>query len=134
MTDTEKVWNYLDQAQIFYVTTVDGNQPKCRPFSFKMMANGRICFGVGAFKDCYRQLERNPKIEIVASDGKGFLRYDGKAVFDDDPALFRQACKEADYIPKMYNEKKGRKLRMFYLDEATAEFRSLAGIEESLTL
>ena len=134
MTNTEKVWDYLDKAQIFYVTTVDGDQPKCRPFSFKMKANGRIYFGVGTFKDCYRQLEANPKLEIVASDGKGFLRYYGRAVFDDDPALFRQACAEADYIPKMYNEKTGHELRMFYLGEATAELRSLAGIQESLAM
>lgn len=86
MTNEEKVWDYLDKAQVFYVTTVDGDHPKCRPFSFKMMANGKIYFGVGTFKDCYRQLTRNPKIEIAASDGKGFIRYYGKAVFDDDPA------------------------------------------------
>ena len=134
MTNTEKVWDYLDRAKIFYVATADGDQPKCRPFSFKMMANGKIYFGVGTFKDCYRQLERNPKMEIVASDGKGFLRYYGKAVFDDDPALFQQACAEADYIPKMYNEKTGRRLRMFHLEEATAELRSLAGIQESLPM
>ena len=134
MTNTEKVWNYLDKAQIFYVTTVDGDRPKCRPFSFKMLANGKIYFGVGTFKDCYRQLTRNPKIEIAASDGKGFIRYYGKAVFDDDPALFAQACAEADYLPQMYNEKTGHKLRMFYLGEATAEFRDLVGIKESLAL
>jgi len=134
MTNAEKVWAYLDRAQIFYVTTVDGDQPKCRPFSFKMMAGGKIYFGVGTFKDCYRQLAKNPKIEIAASDGKGFFRYYGKAVFDEDPALFRQACEEADYIPRMYNEKNGHKLQMFHLGEATAEFRSLTGIQESLSL
>ena len=134
MTNTEKVWEYLDKAQIFYVTTVDGDQPKCRPFSFKMMANERIYFGVGTFKDCFRQLEKNPKIEIVASDGKGFIRYYGKAVFDNDPGLFQKACSEADYLPKMYNEKTGHKLQMFYVGEATAEIRSLVGIQESLKM
>lgn len=134
MTGIEKVWNYLDSAQIFYVTTVDGDQPKCRPFSFKMIDGGKIYFGVGTFKDCYRQLEKNRNIEIVASDGKGFLRYYGKAAFDDNPALFQKACGEADYLPKMYNEKTGHTLRMFYLEDATAEFRNLAGIQESLKL
>jgi uncharacterized pyridoxamine 5'-phosphate oxidase family protein len=134
MTNTEKVWEYLDKAQIFYVTTVDGDQPKCRPFSFKMMANGKIYFGVGTFKDCYRQLERNPKIEIVASDGKGFLRYYGKASLTTTRPCSRRPAQEADYIPKMYNEKTGHKLGMFSLGEATAELRNLAGIQESLTM
>lgn len=134
MTNVEKVWEYLDRAQIFYVATVDGDQPKCRPFSFKMMDDGKIYFGVGTFKDCYRQLAQNAKTEIVASDGKGFLRYYGKAVFDDDPALFQKACRAAEYLPKMYSEKTGHKLQMFSLGEATAEFRNLAGIQESLPM
>jgi len=66
--------------------------------------------------------------------GEGFLRYYGRAVFDDDPALFRKACEQADYISKLYNEKNGRKLRMFCLSEATAEFRNLTGIQESLSM
>lgn len=134
MTNVEKVNAYLEKAQIFYVTTVDGDKPKCRPFSFKMVRNGKLYFGVGTFKNCYRQLQANPNIEIVASDGRGFLRYYGKAIFDDDPALFEQACAEADYIPKMYNEKTGHKLGMFYLADATAEFCNLMGVEESLKM
>ncbi len=51
MTNMEKVLEYLDKAQIFYVTTVDGNQPKCRPFSFKMAYEGKIYFGAGTFKE-----------------------------------------------------------------------------------
>lgn len=134
MTNEEKVYEYLDKAQIFYVTTVDGDKPKCRPFSFKMMYEGKIWFGVGTFKDCYKQLEKNPNMEIVASDGRGFLRYYGKAKFDNNPAIFQAACQAADYIPKMYNEKTGHVLGMFYLEDATAEFRNLVGIQESLSL
>ena len=134
MTNAEKVWDYLDHAQIFYVTTIDGDKPKCRPFSFKMMENGKIYFGVGTYKDCYRQLTQNDNIEIVASDGKGFLRYYGKAVFDDNPKLFTKACSEADYLSKMYNAETGNVLGMFYLKDATAEFRGLMGIQESINL
>jgi len=62
---------------------------------------------------------------------RGRLR---RTVGQPDPALFRQACAEADYIPKLYNEKTGHELRMFYLGEATAKLRSLAGIQESLAM
>lgn len=134
MTNVEKVNEYLDKAQIFYVSTIDGDKPKCRPFGFKMIHDGKLYFGVGTFKNCYRQMQENPNTEIVASDGQGFLRYYGKAVFVDDPALFEQACAEADYLPKMYNEQTGRKLGMFYLADATAEFCSLFQVEESLSL
>lgn len=134
MTNVEKVSAYLDQARIFYVTTVDGDKPKCRPFGFKMIHDGKLYFGVGTFKDCYKQMQKNPHVEIAASDGKGFLRYYGKAEFSDDPALFEHACAEADFLAKMYNEETGRKLGLFCLTDATAEFRNLFEIEESLEM
>lgn len=134
MTNIEKVVNYLDKANIFYVTTEDGDKPKCRPFSFKMVYDNKIYFGVGTFKDCYHQLEQNPNVEICASDGKGFLRYYGKAVFDDNPDILVKAFEIAPYLPKMYNDTNCHKLGMFYLADATAEFRRLMDIEESVSL
>ena len=44
-----KVWKYLNNTQIFYVTAVDGDQPKGRLFSFEMTVNDRIYSGVGTF-------------------------------------------------------------------------------------
>ena len=134
MTNIEKVVNYLDKANIFYVATEDNNQPKCRPFSFKMIYNDKIYFGVGTFKDCYHQLKQNTNVEICASDGKGFLRYYGKAVFDDNPDILTKAFEIAPYLPNMYNEATGHKLGMFYLADATAEFRNLMGIEELVSM
>lgn len=134
MNGVEKVLEYLDKTGMFFVTTLDGGHPKCRPFSFKMEYDGKIYFGVGTFKECYRQLAANPNVEICASDGKGFLRYYGKAVFVDDKEILAAAFKSADYLEKMYNPETGRKLRMFYLADATAEFRNLFSIEESIKM
>lgn len=134
MNDIKKVTDYLDQAGTFYVTTEDGNKPKCRPFSFKLIYEGKIYFGVGDFKDCYKQLTVNPNVEICASDGKGFVRYYGRAEFVDDPALLDAAFKSVDYLDQLYNEATGNKLKMFYLADATAEFRSLTGLLESIKI
>lgn len=41
-------------------------------------------------------MQKNPHVEICTSDGKGFLRYYGKAVFDDNPAVVKRAFEEAD--------------------------------------
>lgn len=132
--DIQKVIDYLDKAKVFFFTTEDGDQPKCRPFSFKMVADGRIYFGAGTFKDVYRQLRANPRVEVCASDGKGFLRYYGRVVFDGRPELFEQACAVAPYLSGMYSEKTGRTLALFYLTDATTEFRNLFAIKESLDM
>jgi UDP-N-acetylglucosamine/UDP-N-acetylgalactosamine diphosphorylase len=51
-----------------------------------MEMEGKEMFGVGDFKDVYKQLVANPKVEIVAEKPDGhWMRYTGKAVFDTDP-------------------------------------------------
>ena len=134
MTNNEKVIEYLDRAGVFYVTTEDGEKPKCRPFSFKMEYGDKIYFGAGTFKDVYKQLRRNPNVEICASTGKDFIRYYGKAVFDSNPKIVEAALECMPMLKQIYNEETGNELGMFYLEDATAEFRSLFKIEESLSM
>ena len=42
MTPLEKVSDFLTQAGTFYLTTVDGDRPKCRPIAFHRLENGRL--------------------------------------------------------------------------------------------
>lgn len=77
MSNVEKVSAFLDQAKTFYFLTTDGDQPKSRPFGFHMLVDGRLYFGTGTFKQCFRQLTENPKVEVLAVNGNEFLRYDG---------------------------------------------------------
>lgn len=134
MNGTEKVLAFLDRAQVFYLATEDGDQPKCRPIGFKMEHNGKIYFGVGTFKAVYHQMEANPKVEICACAGDKFLRYYGKAVFDSDPAVAELALDAMPMLRDIYNDKTGNKLGMFYLTDATAEFRNMMAVEESISL
>ena len=131
MTDLERVKNYLDKAKVFYLTTVDGDKPKCRPFGFSMLEDGKLYFGTGTFKDCYKQIEANPNVEICALVEGGFLRYYGKAKIVDDAALSERALSALPAVKKMYDEH-GWKMGVFYLESATAEFRSMMEINEKI--
>lgn len=87
MSNAAKVNEFLDKAQVFYFLTTDGDQPKGRPFSFKLFENDRLYFGCGTFKEVYRQLTQNPKVEVVAMADGQFMRYDGAVSFVQDDAL-----------------------------------------------
>lgn len=89
MNEIEKVNDFLGQAQTFYLTTVDGDRPKCRPVAFHMISGDRVYFGIGDFKEVYKQMQ------------------------------------------KIYNEQTGYKLEIFHLEDATAEFRGMLGINET---
>lgn len=131
MTPLEKVSDFLTQAGTFYLTTVDGDRPKCRPIAFHRLENGRLYFGVGDFKAVYKQMQRNPHVELCASDGRGFLRYFGTAVFEPDDAIAKQVLAAAPAMHALYNETTGYHLAIFHLEQATAEFRDMLSAQET---
>ncbi len=128
-----KVNDFLTEAGVFFLATADGDQPKVRPLGAHMEMDGKLLFGVGDFKDVYRQLCANPKVEIVASKPNGhWLRYTGKAVFDDDPKYAEIALKDSPNLKDIYNEETGHKIMIFHLEDATAVDIEIMGEGESL--
>ena len=78
-----RVHDFLTEAKIFFLATEDGDQPKIRPLGAQFEADGKLLFGVGEFKDVYKQLCANPLVEICACKENGhWLRYTGRAVFE----------------------------------------------------
>lgn len=116
-----KVNDYLTEAGVFFMATVDGDQPKLRPLGAHFEMDGKVIFGVGDFKSVYRQMTVNPKVEIVAAKKDGhWMRYTGKAVFETDPKYAEVMLDGAPYLREIYNEKTGNKMMCFHLEDATA--------------
>ena len=64
MGNIEKVLDYLSKAKIFYVTTVEENIPKCRPFGYAKEFDGKIYFVTGTYKEIYKQLMKRQMAEL----------------------------------------------------------------------
>lgn len=115
-----KIGEFLKDAGVFFLATTDGNQPKLRPLGAFLDKDGKVIFGVGNFKDVYKQLCANPLCEIVASKKDGhWLRYTGKAVFETDESYAEEMIK-ASHLEAIYNETTGNKLMAFHLEDAKA--------------
>lgn len=134
MTNAERVSALLTEAKVFYLATIDGNQPKCRPLGFHMLRNDKIYFGVGTFKAVYLQMLENDHVELCACIGDKFLRYYGKVAFDPDPAMEESALEQMPQLRAIYNEQTGNKMGIFHLEQATAEIRNLLEVEETLSM
>ena len=124
-----KIIEFIDEAGIFFLATEDGLQPKVRPLGAHHEIDGKAVFGIGDYKDVYRQLVANPLTEIVAFKPQNltWLRYTGRVVFDDDPRYTEIALDALPHLRKVYNEETGNKLRMFHLEDATAKIIDMAG-------
>ena len=116
-----KVNDFLNETGVFFLATVDGDQPKVRPIGFHMEVDGKEMFGVGDFKDVYKQLLANPKCEIVAAKQDGhWMRYTGKAVFEADEKYAEMALDAMPDLRGIYNEETGNKMMVFHLEDVTA--------------
>ena len=128
-----KVNDFLTEAGVFFLATADGDQPKIRPLGAHFEMDGKVLFGVGDFKEVYKQLLANPKTEIVACrKDNHWLRYTGKAVFETDPKYAQAALDAMPQLKNIYNEQTGYKMMMFHLEDATAVDIPMMGAGENL--
>ena len=127
MTGGERINEFLNDAKVFYLATVADGKPKNRPLGLQILKDDKIYFGVGDFKAVYKQMVANPYVEISATCGDKWLRFYGKAVFEEDYALGSAIVAGADFLKAIYNEETGKKLAMFHLEDAVAEIRDMIG-------
>ncbi len=116
-----KLNDFLTEAGVFFLATENGSQPKLRPLGAHLEMDGKVLFGVGDFKDVYKQMAANPLVEIAACKPNGeWLRYTGKAVFETDPKYAEALLDAMPNLKPMYSEETGHKLMMFHLEDAKA--------------
>ena len=129
MSNATKVNEFLDKANVFYFLTTDGNQPKGRPFGFHLLDGDKLYFGCGTFKNVFKQLTVNPKVEVLAVNGGEFLRYDGTAKIVKDEALLEKVRAVMPQIMELY-DKNGWEMGLFYLENGHAEIRGMLDLKE----
>ena len=62
MSDIQKVNEFITEAGVFFLASVDGDQAKCRPLGFHMLVDDKIYFGVGTFKEVWKQMQEQMTI------------------------------------------------------------------------
>ena len=119
----EKVVKFLKEAGTYYLATVEGDQPRVRPFGTAHVFEGKLYIQTGKVKDVSKQLHQNPKAEICAFKNGEWLRVSGKLI-EDDRNEARQSMLDAyPSLQKMYKADDGN-TEVFYFEEATAIFTS----------
>ena len=125
----QRVVDFLKKAETYYLATVDGDQPRVRPFGTAHVFEGRLYIQTGKVKDVSKQLHINPKAEICAfKDGK-WLRVSGELV-EDDRIEARQSMLDAyPSLQSMYKADDGN-TEVFYFKNAKATFSSFTDAPE----
>ena len=79
----QRIYDFLKAANTYYLATMDGDQPRVRPFGTIDLFDGRLTIQTGLVKDVAKQMLANPKIEICAMNGGRWIRVAARAVLDE---------------------------------------------------
>lgn len=129
----EKVYEFLKNAGVYYIATVDGDQPHVRPFGTVNIFDGKLYIQTGKSKDVSRQIEANGKVEISAMVGDDrWIRLTGTLVEDDRIEARISMLDAYPSLQAMYKADDGNTV-VYYLKDAKAVFCSFTEAPEVVT-
>ena len=135
MANVEKVCEFLDKTRTYYLATVDGDQPRVRPFGTVLVYDGKLYIQTGKVKPVSKQLAANPKAEICAFDGQTgtWLRVSGELINDDSRDVKVAMLEKYPDLKAMYNPDDDNTQVLFFKD-ATATFSSFTAAPEEFKI
>ncbi len=132
MENIERVCQFLQEAKTYYLATVEGDQPRVRPFGTALIFEGKLYIQTGRVKAVSKQIAANPKVEICAFTGGTWLRVAGELV-DDDRYEAKAAMLDANPGLKDMYSADDDNTQVLYFKNATATFASFGGAPETVT-
>lgn len=115
----QEVYEFLKAAGTYYLATMDGDQPRVRPFGTIDLFDGKLYIQTGKRKDVASQLKANPKIEISAMLDGRWIRLSAEAILDENIEAQVHMLDNYPSLKAMYAPGDGN-TEVYYLRNATA--------------
>ena len=123
MAAIDDVCTFLKEAETYYIATVDGDQPRVRPFGTANIFEGKLYIQSGKVKDVARQIEANPKFEICAFKDGEWIRVSGKLVEDPREEAQQSMLDNYPSLAGMYAVGDGNNV-VYAIEDGVATFSS----------
>ena len=128
-TGIEKVYYFLNDAQTYYLATVDGKQARVRPFGTILLHDGKLYIQTGKAKDVSKQIAQDPFVELCAFMNGTWLRIACELVDDDNHDAKVEMLEKMPSLKAMYSPDDDN-MQVFYMKDATATFSSFTAEPE----
>ena len=128
----DKVYYFLDDAQTYYLATVDGTKPRVRPFGTILRYDGKLYIQTGKVKEVSRQIKENPFVEICAFMNGSWLRIACELVDDDNRDVKAAMLDKMPSLKEMYSADDDN-TQVLWMKDATATFSSFTGEPEVIS-
>lgn len=127
----ERVCQFLKEAGVYYLATVEGDQPHVRPFGTAHIFEGKLYIQTGKIKPVSKQLLENPRAEICAFKDGQWIRIAGELIEDDRTEARKSMLDAYPELRSMYNENDGN-TQVLYFKNAMATFYSFTSAPETV--
>lgn len=107
MNGLEKICKFLDDAQTYYLATVDNDAPKVRPFGTALLYDGKLYIQTGRVKPVSQQIAKNPKVEICAFKDGEWIRISGELYEDENRDVKVAMLEKMPSLKGMYSPDDG---------------------------
>jgi len=120
------VFDFLKKTGTYYLATVDGDQPRVRPFGTINLFDGKLYIQSGKSKEVAKQIKANPKIELSAFDGKTWIRVAATLAEDNRAEAQESLLAAYPQLRDRYAVNDGNNV-VYYLKDAIATFYTFDG-------
>jgi len=121
----KRVCEFLKNAEIYYLATVEGDRPRVRPFGTINEFEGKLYIQTGKCKPTSKQLAANPKAELCAFREGTWIRIACELVEDERFEAKKSMLDAYPNLRNMYDENDGN-TQVFYMKNATATISSFS--------
>lgn len=128
----ERICNFLKEAGVYYLATVEGDQPRVRPFGTAHIFEGKLYIQTGKVKPVSKQIAVNPKVEISAFKDGTWIRIAGELENDDRIEAKKSMLDAYSNLRGMYDENDDN-TQVLYFKSGVATFSSFTAPEEVIT-
>lgn len=119
----QEVYEFLKACGTYYLATVEGDQPRVRPFGTVDIFEGKLYIQTGKVKAVSKEMEANPKVEICAFNGEKWIRVSGEVVMDDRVEAKKHMLDNYPNLQSLYRADDDN-TEVLYLKNATATISS----------
>ena len=128
----QQVCNFLKSCGTYYIATVEGDQPRVRPFGTINLFENKLYIQTGHVKPFAHQIDANPKVEICAFNGKEWIRVSGVLVEDPRIEAKKSMLDAYPELRSMYDENDGN-TAVYFIKDGKATISSFTAKPEEIT-
>lgn len=128
----KRALEFLRESGTFYLATVEGDQPRVRPFGIAFEFEGKLYTVSNNTKKVYAQLMNNPKAEVCGMSNGKWIRIECELYNDDRREVKEFALSNEKVLQSLYHIDDGI-FSVLYFKNATATISSFTSAPETFT-